>query len=296
VSAGPLLPPGLRGSVVRRHLAIPGHGRSHARLAVAEIGPRDAPAWLIAPGAGSSAHVVAGMFAEPVTRTGARLVTYDLRGHGASSPARDRADHHLDVVAADLAAVARSITGDAEVVGGISLGGHAALRALGAGLIERRPTAVLACLPAFDGPVPSGQGVHAAIAGTVRTSGIDGLLAAARRAPAMPRWLRTAVLRDQARHDRASLAAALQALDGADAPTDAERRALGLPLAVVGWPDDPGHPFTVAQRWAATARPSALVAITMDELETGLHVLGRAGLDAVRRALGSPPSRWIGAR
>jgi pimeloyl-ACP methyl ester carboxylesterase len=304
VSAGPLLPPGLRGRIVRRRVPVAtavepsptgaasaeaarSTGGSVPRLAVAEIGPVDAPAWLIAPGAGSSAHLVAGAFADPVLAAGGRLVTYDLRGHGASSPARRRAAHHLDVVAGDLAAVAASIDGRLEVIGGISLGGHAALRALSAGLIATSPAAVLACLPAFAGPTTRGQGVHAAIAATAGSHGIEELLAGARRTAAMHRWLRSAVLRDQARHDPRSLVAALQALDGADAPTDHERRGLRVPLGVVGWPNDPGHPLAVAERWVATTRRSALVTIAMDDLDAGLDVLGHAGLEAVAQAAGS---------
>ena len=303
MTAGPLLPPGVRGRIVRRTVVAPvaarpvtgpsggspvtgpGGASPVTRLAVVEIGPAHAPAWLLAPGAGSSAHVVAGAFAGPVCAAGGRLVTYDLRGHGASGPAPDPADHHLDVVTGDLAAVAASTGGDIEVVGGISLGGHAAVRAVAAGLLAVRPSAVLACLPAFAEPVPAGHGVHAAIAATAVAHGVEGLLDGARQADGLPRWLRTAVLRDQARHDPASLVAALWALDGADAPTDAERRELGLPLGVVGWPDDPGHPLPVAERWAASAGRAALVTITMAALEAGLERLGLAGRDAIARAM-----------
>ncbi|MFP4312303.1 MAG: alpha/beta fold hydrolase, partial [Nitriliruptoraceae bacterium] len=104
-----------------------------AQLAVSEVGPPEAPAWVLAHGAGSSARFVRAAFAGPVLATGRRLIAYDLRGHGASSPARAPEDHHLDVHAGDLAAVVARVPG-VEVVGGISLGAHVAVRAVADGL------------------------------------------------------------------------------------------------------------------------------------------------------------------
>jgi pimeloyl-ACP methyl ester carboxylesterase len=251
-------------------------------LAVAAIGPPAAPAWIVAHGAGSSARFVAAAFAGPVVAAGGRLVTYDLRGHGASELGRTVADHHLDVHSADLVAVAACVSGPVAVVGGVSLGGHAAVHAAARGLLDTE--VVLACLPAWTGQAVPGDGPHAAIAEEVRAGGAGAVLARVRREPGLPVWLRETLLLDHARHDQVSLGAALVSLDGGTGPEVAELAALAVPLAVVAWDDDPGHPLEVAREWAAAATGS-LVVLDLFELERGLEVLGDAAVAAVREAV-----------
>jgi pimeloyl-ACP methyl ester carboxylesterase len=249
-------------------------------LAAAELGAADAPAWVLAHGVGSSARFLAAAFATSVLRAGQRLVVYDLRGHGASAHARRRCDHRLDVHASDLRAVVASVPGPVAVVGGVSLGAHAAVRAVAAGT---RADAVLACLPAWLGIAPVGDGPHAAMAARIAREGIGPTIAALRADDALAPWLRATLLADYPRHDPASLEAALCALDGAEAPSVAELRALELPLAVIGWPDDPGHPLAVARRWSDLAPRSTLATVTIASLEGQLSRLGRAAVVTVRR-------------
>lgn len=284
--AHPLLPADLTlGPVGRHRVAVRG-----GTLAVAAIGEPTAPAWVLAHGVGSSARFVAAAFAEAVVAAGCRLVVYDLRGHGGSVTAPDVADHHLDVHVGDLAAVVEASGGSDRasvssaavgpaVVGGISLGGHAAVRLVASGAVT--PEAVLACLPAWTGTSTPGQGPHAAIAAQVAAIGIEGVLAHLRGDRSLAGWLRRTLVDDYARHEAASLSAALRALDGGDAPTEAEVAGLGVPLAVVGWPDDPGHPLTVAERWVALAPRALLGTITIGALEAGVGRLGRTATSTV---------------
>lgn len=282
--------------------AVPGPVRHHridgdagVVIAAVEVGPASAPTWLIAHGAGSSARFVVEAFGAPVLATGARLVTYDLRGHGASGPVRDRAGHHLDRQVADLLAVAGSVPGPVEVVGGVSLGAHAAVRALARrGARDGRgplpgpvpgPLAdvevALACMPAWTGPSVAGTGPHAGNAAEARRVGIPAVIDRLRADTRMPRWLKATLLEDHPRHDPASLIATLEALDGGAAPDEDELRALPVPLAVVGWPDDPGHPLAVAQRWAASGSTRPVVRLRLRDLDDGLDVLGRRAAEAV---------------
>ncbi|MFO7777909.1 MAG: alpha/beta fold hydrolase [Nitriliruptoraceae bacterium] len=258
----------------RRWVEVPG-----GWLAVAELGPADAPAWVLAHGVGSSARFLAAAFARPVLDAGARLVVSDLRGHGASLPARRSCEHHLDVHAADLAAVVASVEGPVAVTGGVSLGAHAAVRAATTGT---RAGAVVGCLPAWLGLSSRGRGPHAAVAARVTREGIGPMIAELRADHALAPWLRATLLADYPRHDPASLEAALRALDGAEAPSVAELRALEPPLAVIGWPDDPGHPLAVARRWSDLAPRSALARMTIASLEGQLSRLGRAAVVTVR--------------
>jgi pimeloyl-ACP methyl ester carboxylesterase len=243
-------------------------------LAAVSVGPPDAPAVVLAHGVGSSARFVVAACAGPIVDAGWRLVTYDARGHGASTPCADPADHHLDVHAADLAAVV-AVAGLTAAVGGISLGGHAALRRCG-------PEPCVVCLPAWWGPAEPGVGVHAAVAAEVRGVGVPAVIARLERDTGMPGWLRETLLTDYRRHDEHSLAAALVALDGATGPTSEDVARLTGPLAVVGWREDPGHPFDVAVRLAREA-PGArsLTELAIGDLEVSLTRFG----DAIVRGL-----------
>ena len=288
VDVHPVLPADLTvGPVCRRRVPVRG-----GTLAVAEIGEPSAPAWVLAHGVGSSARFVAAAFADAVVAAGGRLVVHDLRGHGGSVTAPDVADHHLDVHVADLAAVVAATAGAVgaaagagqprggpAVVGGISLGGHAAVRLVSGGAVT--PEVVLACLPAWTGAATPGEGPHAAVAAQVAAIGIDGILAQLRDDRALAGWLRRTLVTDYARHDPASLEAALRALDGGDAPNAAELAGLPVPLAVMAWPQDPGHPLAVAERWVALTPRAALGTVTIGELEAGVARLGRAAVATV---------------
>lgn len=254
-------------------------------LAAAEVGEPDRPAVVVAHGVGSSPRFVLEAFAPPLLAAGRRVVTYALRGHGGSSPAPDVASHHLDAHAADLAAVVSATGGNVEVVGGVSLGGHAAVRwAARTGFRGQ----VLACLPAWIGSSTAGEGPHAAVAAEVRAVGVAGMVARLRSDRSLQPWLRATLLRDLASHDPASLAAALVALDGAAGPTVAELRALPGPLGCVAWPDDPGHPLAVAHEWAATAARGRVEVISLAELQETRTRLGEAAVRALRLV---PPSQ-----
>ncbi|HSK22555.1 MAG TPA: alpha/beta hydrolase [Egicoccus sp.] len=248
-------------------------------LAVVEVGAAGAPAVVVAHGVGSSARFVLAAFAGPVLAGGRRLVAFDQRGHGASDPVREPARHTLDHHARDLAAVVSAHGGDepAPVIMGVSLGGHAAVRA-----VARHGLAVagvVACLPAWTGRASAGEGPHAAVADEVRATGIGGMVARLRADTSMPTWLRATLVTDYPRHDPDSLAAALVALDGGEAPSLDEVASLPVPVGVVGWPDDPGHPLDVARAWAAAA-DGTLITIDLGDLDHGLDRLGRAALDA----------------
>ena len=263
-----------------RHRTVVGPGG--VRLQVTEVGASGRSAVIIAHGAGSSARFIVDAFAGPVLASGRRLVTFDLRGHGGSDPARDPVDHHLEVHAADLRAVATSVVGSIEVVGGVSLGGHAAVRAVASGDVTCG--VVVACLPAWTGRAVAGVGPHAVVASEVREVGIAAVIARLEAATDMPPWLREVLVRDYRSHDPGSLTAALVSLDGGDAPGAEEVGGLPVPLAAVGWPDDPGHPLAVARHWVEVAPIGALRVLDLRDLDDGVDHLGRIAMAAVDAA------------
>jgi pimeloyl-ACP methyl ester carboxylesterase len=256
---------------------VPGAARGDGHpvvLAGAAVGPPAAQAVVLAHGVGSSARFVAAACAAPIVAAGWRLVVYDARGHGASTPCPDPADHHLDAHVADLERVA-AVVEPIAAVGGISLGGHAALRA-------DVPGDRVVCLPSWWGPSVRGEGVHAAVAAEVRAVGVLQVIERLRADTVLPGWLRETLVADYSRHDAASLAAALTALDGADGPSEADLDRLPAHVAVVAWRDDPAHPFEVAEHLAARLGPrGSLTELAIADLDASLTRLG----DAIVRGL-----------
>ncbi len=174
------------------------------------------------------------------------------------------------------------------MVGGVSLGAHAGVRAAAGG--RAASAVVLACLPAWTGEATTGHGPHAVIAAEVRDVGIDRVVERIDVSHDLPDWLRDTLLRDYRGHDPASLEAALVALDGAAAPTDTELAALPVPLAVVGWAQDPGHPLEVARDWAARAPSGVLRSLDLSDMDAGLDRLGLTAIGAIDAALVGSPS------
>jgi pimeloyl-ACP methyl ester carboxylesterase len=244
-------------------------------------GDLQAPRLLLQHGVGSSCTYLAEHVAPSLVTAGWCVVVADLRGHGAASPVRDPSHHGLDRLVADVAALAGAV--GAVVVGGVSAGGHAAAAAVARRAVDVERVAV--ALPAWTGRAVPGEGPHAAVAAEVRDHGVAGMLARLRGEPGLTPWLRRVLLRDLPAGDTASVEAALVALDGGLAPTVAELRSLPVPLAVVGWPDDPGHPLPVAQQWVAAAPEATLVTTAIEATTTDQFALGTA----MAEALGPPP-------
>lgn len=265
------------------------HVRAGAQgLQAVELGDLAAPAVVLAHGVGSSPRFIQEAFGGPLEEAGWRLVTYALRGHQGSTPVEDPAGHDLDAQVADLDAVIRAAHGPVDVVGGVSLGGHIAVRWAAT---RRWEGALLACLPAWTGTVPAGSGPHAVVADEVRRVGVPGMLARLRASKDLQPWLRDTLLRDLASHDPASLTAALLALDGGCGPSTTDLQALAGPLVCVGWPDDPGHPLEVAEQWVSLAPRGHLEVIALSDLKGSRRRLGEAAVQGLRLSVGGPGRR-----
>lgn len=240
------------------------------------------PRLLLQHGAGSSCTYLDEAVAPALVTAGWCVVVADLRGHGAASPVPEVARHHLDRYVEDVAALAGAV--GVAALGGVSAGAHAAVAAVAQGAVEA--DRALAVLPAWTGTRQRGEGPHAAVAAEVREVGLAGMVERLRGAPGVLPWLRRVLLRDMAAGDRASVEAALLALDGGRAPTRAEVASLPCRLAVVGWPDDPGHPLAVAEAWADAAPDATLVTTSLDAPTDDQFALG----EAAATALGPPVS------
>ena len=250
-------------------------------LAVTERGDEAAPAAVVASGVGSTGEFAARCWAGLV-QAGYRLVTYDLRGHGGSTPLPDPADQALARHVGDLAALADA-TG-ARVVGGTSLGAHVAAAYAASGATT---DAVLLAIPGWLGADTPTARANAAVAEELAATGVEATLRRVAADPGVPRWVVIELERSWPRHDPDSLVAALTAVSRDAAPDPATLAGIGAPAGVVGLVDDPAHPFDAAEAYATALPRAALESLTLAEWGERRSILGDAALAACRRAIAS---------
>jgi 3-oxoadipate enol-lactonase len=198
------------------------------------------------------------MGSRALERSGHRVVAYDARGHGRSSPAPARDDYGYATLAADLEAVVDDLELDRAVLAGASMGAHTIAR-----LAMAQPGRVAAAVlitPAHDPEAaddPAGLARWDALAAGLREGGVEGFIAAYGEPGVPEAWKETVVtvLRQRLsahEHPRA-VADALEVVPRSH-PFEAwqDLGALEMPTVVVGSRDeaDPGHPLAVAERWA----------------------------------------------
>ena len=196
------------------------------------------------------------MGSRALERGGHRVLAYDARGHGRSSPAASRDDYGYETLAADLLAVLDARGIETAVLAGASMGAHTIVRfALDHG---DRVAAVALITPSYT---PDGEHTDLArwdaLADGLRDGGVEGFVAAYGD-PGVPEAWRdtvTKVLRQRlSAHERpAAVADALRAVPRSRAFEGWEElRELALPAIVVASRDeaDPGHPYAVGERYA----------------------------------------------
>lgn len=249
-------------------------------LAVNERGEPHAPAVVVAHGVGSTGEFAARCWAGCV-EAGYRLVTYDLRGHGDSTPLADPADHTIACHLDDLRAVATEAR--ARVVGGTSLGAHVAAAYAAAGTVD----ALLLAIPGTLGQGTPTSLANDAMAEEIEATGVPATLGRIAADDAVPRWVVIELERSWPRHEPESLVAALRAVAAEEAPDATLAATTAAPTGVVGLVDDPAHPFAAAEAYATRLPRAALESLTLAEWGERRAILGDAALAACRRAIAS---------
>jgi pimeloyl-ACP methyl ester carboxylesterase len=200
-------------------------------------------------------------------RNGYRQVSYDARGHGESDPARDDAGYTYAELAGDLGRVLDEHATGRPVLAGHSMGCHTiASYALDhpdriAGVVVIGP--VQLGLPAPDEVTVAWD----RLADGLESGGVEGFMDAFERDLGAAPEYRDSVLRftreriQRHRHPEA-VARALREVPRS-VPFDgmAELESLDVPALVVASRDqaDPGHPYAVAEAWAAALPEARLV-------------------------------------
>jgi pimeloyl-ACP methyl ester carboxylesterase len=202
-----------------------------------------------------------------LARSGHRVVSYDARGHGRSTPAPTADGYAYDALARDLRAVLDAHAHGRVVLAGASMGAHTAL-ALALSSPERVAGLVL-ITPAYDPAASTAGDAFAhwdALARALRTAGVVGFLGAYDLAAIAEPWrasAETAIRQRLAAHEHPlAVADALEAVPRSRPFEDfGELRAITCPAIVIGSRDeaDPGHPLAIARRYADSLLSARLI-------------------------------------
>jgi pimeloyl-ACP methyl ester carboxylesterase len=252
-------------------------------VVVHEYGDPAGPAAVVAHGVGSTADFVTRAFGPALAAAGYRLVAPDLRGHGASTPLPDTADHSMDAHVEDLTALVDRVS--AALVGGVSLGAHVA--ALVAA--RRAVDGLLLALPGWLGQPDATAAANAGWAAELEHAGVPATLRRISRQPGVPGWVAEEIGAAWSRHDPASLVAALRAVAVAPAPTPAQLADVTAPAGVVATTDDPAHPLAAASAYADGLPRAVLLTCRLADLGVDRSRLGELAMAAVTAARVSAP-------
>jgi pimeloyl-ACP methyl ester carboxylesterase len=207
------------------------------------------------------------MGSRALERSGHRVVAYDARGHGQSSPAPARSAYTYDDLGRDLVSVLDARVIERAVLAGASMGAHTLLwLALHA---PERVGGLVVITPAYDPATHDGEDRFArwdALADGLESGGIEGFIAAQGDADLPESWQETVekVTRQRlSQHSNlAALADALRAVPRSR-PFEqiSELASISVPTVVVASADepDPGHPQAVGEAYAAAIPGARLV-------------------------------------
>jgi 3-oxoadipate enol-lactonase len=198
------------------------------------------------------------MGSRALERAGHRVLGYDARGHGRSTPAPDHGEYGYEHLAADLEAVldARGIA--RAVLAGSSMGAHTAVRLA---LIHPDRVAALGLItPSFDPSQPRTPAAFAgwdALAHGLRRGGVEGFMRAYDLGAVPPAWRETVerVLRQRlSAHEHPEAVANALEVTPRSRPFEDMRELteIEVPTLVVASRDeaDPGHPLAVGECYA----------------------------------------------
>src|SRR5829696_10198417 len=199
------------------------------------------------------------MGSRALERDGHRVVAYDARGHGASSPAPASDGYGYGALAGDLLAVLDDRGIDRALLAGASMGAHTLMRfALDHG---DRVAGLVVVTPAFDPDDTQDEERRLArwdaLSQGLRQGGVEGFVEAYGVPKSPERWHDTIfkVLRQRlsAHEHPEAVADALRAVPRSRPFEDwSELAELDLPAVVVASRDeaDPEHPYAVGERYA----------------------------------------------
>ena len=210
------------------------------------------------------------MGSRALERSGMRVIAYDARGHGRSSPARER-EYGYEHLGADLGALLDHAGVERALLAGASMGAHAAVRYA---LEHPERVAALALItPAYDPARHAASGFEHwdALARGLREDGVEGFVRAYDLASVPERWRSTleTVLRQRlgAHEHPDAVADALEVVPRSQPFEEmGALAAIAAPTVIVASRDeaDPEHPLAVGELYARTI-PGARLVVESEE-------------------------------
>jgi len=196
-----------------------------------------------------------------------RVVAYDARGHGSSSPAPQPGAYTYEEFGLDLVGVLDALAIDRAVLAGASMGAHTALWL--ALHHAQRVAGLVVITPGYDPATqddPRRLARWDALADGLERGGIEGFLAAY-GTPAVPgRWQEavvTVIRQRMALHRHPEAVAQALRVVPRSLPFGelGELESIGVPVAVVASADeaDPGHPQALGEAYAAAIPGAQLI-------------------------------------
>jgi pimeloyl-ACP methyl ester carboxylesterase len=237
--------------------------RGAVTLGVSDSG--EGPAVVLAHGLTATRRYVV-MGSSALERSGHRVIAYDARGHGSSSPAESPQAYRYEDLGADLEAVLEHAGAERAVLAGASMGAHTLVW-----LALHRPERVAGLVlitPAFDGGEddPARLARWDALSDGLRREGIDGFVSAYGEPQVPERWRDTVitVIRQRlALHQHLdAVADALRAVPRSRPfESVSDLSAIAVPTVVVASNDeaDPEHPLAVGEAYARAIPGARLV-------------------------------------
>jgi 3-oxoadipate enol-lactonase len=200
-------------------------------------------------------------------RSGYRVISYDARGHGESSPAPDAGAYGYGDMVSDLATLLDDSNVDRAVLVGASMGAATTMAFTLAH--PERVSALVQITPAYVGGAetdPERLAYYDALADGLERDGVDGFMRAFGEPSIAPRFrgiVLEAVRQRLERHRHPEAVAAALRVVPRSSPFDglAELEWVQVPTLVVASHDeaDPDHPFAVAQAYAERIPDAELV-------------------------------------
>jgi pimeloyl-ACP methyl ester carboxylesterase len=182
-----------------------------------------------------------------------RVISYDQRGHGDSSPVRDPSLYDPHLMAEDMTSVMDALSVDHAVVGGESMGSATTL--LFALAHPDRVDTILLTAPAFgDSPNADRENIWQMGDG-IEHKGLDRYIdesAEDIRQKGLPKELAETMERRLRSHDRMSIALACKTVIDWQVFDDLHQiESCRSAACILAWKDDPLHPFQLAERMAS---------------------------------------------
>lgn len=170
------------------------------------------------------------------------------------------------------------------VLGGVSLGGHAAARLLARPDLPRCIGAGVIVMPAWTGPPGPVAGLTAAAAEALAVLGPDGVLAELDPSD----WVTPQLERAWRLRAPRELVSELRTASEQAGPSESELRRISVPVAIVALRDDPLHPASVARAWAELIPSARVVVIERATPGEDLTAFADAAADALADLVGQP--------